>query len=141
MKVSKISYLVVLGCMMSGLCLAETLGKDGYIQAYSTHMYKNTHIIVQGMIADGMPADEAEKRAQTFVSAAIGCHVKYLDDYPEPIQKALYDAIGNGGSYPDVESALKVVVAEARFEGNETLVQQFAEATNTGVQCVRKLMP
>ena len=126
--------------MIPGLCSAEARGKEGYIQAYSTHLHKNTHIIAKGMIADGMPADEAEKRSQAFISAAIGCHVKYLDDYTEPLQKALYDIIGSGGSYPDAESALKVVVAEARFEGNETLVQKFSEVTNASVQCVRKLM-
>ena len=140
MSALKILQLTVF-CFFSSLCLAETSLKDGYIQAYSEHINRNSQVIARRMVAEGMTAEEAERRTQIFIAGAIDCHVKYLDDYPESLQKALYDTIANGGSYPDAESALKIAVSEAQIDDNDVLFQNFLAVTEASVTCVQNIWP
>jgi|GEM_PF-6151200 len=141
MKSFKVLLFLVFGCALSNTCFADTSAKDSYIQAYSEYANRNTGLIAQGMVSEGISADEAGKRAQEFIAGAIECHVKYLDEYPISLQNTLYDTIANGGSYPDAESALKVVVAEAQFGNNKELFQKFMEITSASIGCLQNLAP
>ncbi|MEM6581632.1 MAG: hypothetical protein AAF699_10190 [Pseudomonadota bacterium] len=133
--------LVVASTLLSCLSFGAASGRDAYIEAYSTHVMNNTALLANRFMADGMPADQARVRAEEFMQHGIECHVNSLDEYPQAIQKVMFDVVEGGGSYPDAESALKIYVAEAQFEGNEALVEAFAAVTAKGVECLRQWTP
>ncbi|WP_144407511.1 hypothetical protein [Gynuella sunshinyii] len=132
----KVYYSVILGTLISSICSAQVPGREEYVQAYTAYVLRNSNIFARGMVKSGMSPEAAEIQSKILASKAIDCHIKYLDDYPEPLQKAMYETIQNGGSYAEAESALKIRVAEAHFAGDDLLVQQFGQVTESVIQCV-----
>ena len=75
-----------------------------------------------------------------MVKKIISCHVQNLDSYPETMKSALFNKIASGGSYPDAESAMKIIVSEAKISGNEDALKQFIDVTGNTGRCVKKGM-
>ncbi len=123
MKNLKLFFLATLGYTITGICFSYTTEKEQYIETYSMYVLSKAPLIAQAMISEGIPKHEAGKRAEAFVSKSIDCHIKYLDDYPEVIRNALYGTIVIGGSYPDANNAVETLIAEAHFEGNNSLIE------------------
>lgn len=127
----------VLVISISSICLAQDSAKEAYVEAYSAHLRSSISIIAKGFESEGAPEDQARQEAEALVAKAIDCHVRYVDEYPESLQAALFQTIASGGSYPDAESVLENFVIEVQFAGDEAAVKEFMAATEKGVNCIK----
>ncbi len=134
-------FVLAVSVLFSWGCFADIDQRAAYIKAYSQHVKGRSGLMAKAFEQKGLSPKDARVQSEIFLEKGIRCHIEALDLYPPEIKRTLFEAIQNGGSYPDAESALRKEVGEAQLDGNSEVMEAFVAASTATMSCLKSDLP
>jgi len=118
--------------------MAADSAKEQYIESYKNYVNQNMSAIVKIYEENGLSPQEANKKTRAIVDKGISCHIQILNDYPEPLRKALFNTIAAGGSYADAINELTKAVEAEKSAGNDDIEMTIRSLSKKQLLCTNE---